>query len=150
MNDFCFKLYLNVFFTIVLKLWTEGEVGRKGQIPKDFLKWSNQYPLKHKRAVAESEVEMCWLCYDLALKRSSHCCKVLFSFSHDTWGCTWSEVNCDQEFELTPETSFHISGWLEILQGITSCTDWCQIGRLHCSVKLEAARPNRLLMSTLI
>lgn len=148
----CKWFFFNAIFEWFLHLFSnnEGEVGRKGQILKDFLKWLNQSQLKHKRALVESEVEMCYRYYDSALRRYSHCCKVLFSFSHDTWGCICSGMNCDQEFKMTPEASFHISGGFEILQRITSCTDWCQIGQRHCSVKVEAAQPNRPLMPTLI
>lgn len=68
-------------------------------------------------------MEMCWLCYDSAVKPSSHRSKVFIFPSRVTVEVV-SEVNCDQELELTPEASFHISGRFEILQRITS---WAQI-----------------------
>lgn len=145
-----FLCYIWMIFTMLLKLWTEGEVGSKGQISKDSLKWLNQYSLKHKRALVESEVEMCWLCHDSALKRSSRCSKVLFSFSHDSWGCIWSEVNCDQSSSWPPRLPFTLAEELKYFRNSHLGTDWCQFRRLHCSGNLEAARPNRLLMSELI
>lgn len=47
---------------------------------------------------------MCWLCYDSAVKPSSHRSKVFIFPSRVTVEVV-SEVNCDQELELTPEAS---------------------------------------------
>lgn len=108
-------LYMNYFY-IVLKLRTElnAESEGKEKTPKTFLLMSKSM-----------ENEKLWwkgvgFLYDVAVKRSSRCCKVSLSHLMRHFIQSWTAIKSSKCPPTLRGAPFHISGWFEMRQRITS------------------------------